>query len=58
MRIRDPSTQAAKYVPSAAQLSGQEKNKTGNVRTPLRHVRVTTVAVENQYVLHTLSMCM
>jgi len=56
MRIRDPSTQAAKYVPWAAQLAGQKKNKTGNVHIQLRRVRVTTVAVENQYVLHTLSV--
>jgi hypothetical protein len=36
-----------------------KRNKTGNVRTDvtLKGVRVTTVAVEEQYVLNILSVC-
>jgi hypothetical protein len=36
-----------------------KRDKTGNVRAKvaLRHVRVTTVAVEKQKVVHILSVC-
>jgi len=33
-------------------------NKTGNVRTILRHIRITTVVMEKQKVLHILSKCL
>ena len=36
----------------------KEQDRQCTVRIPLRRVRVTTVAVENQYVLHTLSVCL
>jgi hypothetical protein len=43
-----------------ANRSGEKYNKTGYVRinVALRRVRVTILAVEKQYVLHILSVCL
>jgi len=50
---------AGKSIDSSKDYYIQGTNKTGNARTkiPLRRVRVTTVAVEKQKVLHILSVC-